>query len=83
MEDIAEGLEKVADSIDKVAVIIGQVFMTAHDEKSIADAILAVATELKSLGNNDADTKLGAIENLSKQIKDGAEGIASALKDNK
>lgn len=51
--------------------------MNIHEETGlIADAILVAADRL---GNNNADTRMGAIEGHGKAIYDAAERIAEAI----
>ena len=45
------------------------------DGEKIASALLEVAHALKLLGNNDADTRMGAIEALGKEVKGVAESL--------
>lgn len=45
----------------------------------IADALDNVATALNRLGNGDAATNMGAIENLAKEIKDGLSEVSIAI----
>lgn len=44
-----------------------------------AEAMHSIARALNHLGLNDAATRMGAIEVLAKEIKEGSEQIASAL----
>lgn len=46
---------------------------------AIALAILQLAYQVKSLGNGDAATPMGAIEALGKSIKESAEIIAASI----
>ena len=45
----------------------------------IAEAIEGVVVALRRLGLNDAATSMGALELLSKEIKEGSERIAEGL----
>lgn len=45
----------------------------------IADALFGLTGAVQRLGNGDASTDMGAIENLSKQVRDGLDGIGSSL----
>lgn len=45
----------------------------------VAEAIKDVAVALRVLGLNDAATSMGALELLSKEIKEGSERIAEGL----
>lgn len=65
-----------------LATVLGQGLFSSDDEnKTITDAILKVAYQLKSLGNGDAATPMGAIEVLGAVHKEGMESIASSLSD--
>ena len=46
---------------------------------AIARAIDGLAYQVKYLGNGNAATQMGAIENLAKVLKDGSGAISSAL----
>ena len=46
---------------------------------AIARALDHVAIQLKYLGNGDAATPMGAIENLAKEIHDGFADLSSSL----
>lgn len=54
----------------------------AHVESmgKLSEALDSVAHHLKYLGNGDASTSMGAIENLSVQIQEGMDSIASAIR---
>jgi hypothetical protein len=46
---------------------------------AIADALDELTSAVQRLGNGDASTHMGAIENLSKQVREGLEEIGSSL----
>ncbi len=46
---------------------------------AIAIALTDVAYQIRSLGNGDAASPMGAIEALSVQIREGLDGIAMAM----
>ncbi len=46
---------------------------------AIADALFGLTSAVQRLGNGDASTHMGAIENLSKQVRNGLDGIGSSL----
>lgn len=46
---------------------------------AIADALNNVAKQVKNLGNADAASPMGALENLACETKNASERIASAL----
>lgn len=48
-------------------------------EKNIAYGLFAIANELSRLGNGDAATSVGAMENLGLQIRGGLKGISGSL----
>ena len=48
-------------------------------ESQIAEALLEVAAAIRSLGLNDAHTQMGAIELLSKEVRNVAEILNSAV----
>jgi hypothetical protein len=50
-------------------------------EDSIATGLHAVARALRDLGNGNACTPMGAIEAYSVVVKEGAEAIASAIRE--
>jgi glycerate kinase len=53
-----------------------------HDKRGeeIAVALDRIATQIKNLGNGNAmDGGMGAIENLSVQVKDGLDSLSSAI----
>ena len=54
-------------------------------EKELVGALNNIASALRALGNNDAATSMGAIENLSKTIQEtfsiGFDRTANALSD--
>ena len=50
-----------------------------HNEK-VADALQAIGTHLKYLGNGNAASQMGAIEALSVQIREGLDGMADAIR---
>jgi len=47
----------------------------------LAEAIGALAQNIKVLGLNNAGTQMGAIEVLSMEIKEGSERIAQSISD--
>jgi hypothetical protein len=47
----------------------------------LEEALTDIGVHLKYLGNGDAATTMGAIENLAVQIKEGFENLASALRE--
>jgi len=49
------------------------------DEEAIADGLFAIASALRDLGNADAATPMGAIENLAKELNEGLQKVAWAL----
>ena len=49
---------------------------------AIAAALQLVGTHLKYLGNGEAATQVGALENLSITIKNAAETLSSSLNSN-
>jgi hypothetical protein len=51
------------------------------DSERIADAIESLASAIRDLGNGNAATQMGAIENLAKELRDGLAAVASALED--
>lgn len=55
-----------------------------NTEQQIAEALDAIAIHIKYLGNGDAGTTMGAVENLSIQVKSVADAIlvlAEAVQD--
>jgi hypothetical protein len=46
---------------------------------AIAEAVNNLARAIDRLGNGNAATPMGAIENLAKEIKDGFETLASSI----
>ena len=51
-----------------------------HDGKyAIASALMAVAEAIHRLGTNNAATEMGAIEALSKELRDGFSVLADAM----
>lgn len=52
---------------------------TAAAILTLADAVSDVAVALRYLGNGNAATEMGAIEALGAVMKEGLEGIASAI----
>ena len=65
---------------DALAIIIGQSFFASDDsEQNVTDALFKIAYQLKCLGTGDASTTMGAIELLSKEVKEGTTRIADAL----
>lgn len=53
--------------------------MDAEQSESLAAAIDGVARALSRLGNGDAATAMGAIENLALEVREGSTRIAEAL----
>ncbi|WP_419783472.1 hypothetical protein [Maridesulfovibrio sp.] len=51
----------------------------ASADENIAYGLLAIANELSRLGNGDAATSVGAMENLGLQIRGGLKGISGSL----
>lgn len=51
----------------------------AEGLSDISSSLDKVATALRNLGNADAATPMGAVENLAKEIRDGCESIAGAI----
>jgi hypothetical protein len=47
----------------------------------IAEALERLATGLKYLGNGNAATEMGAIENLAKEVMEGSQRIAAAIEE--
>lgn len=66
--------DPLAAAIEKLAV--------AHKEgcEAIAKPLHEIASHLKYLGNGDAATKMGAIENLAHQLSEGASSISEGLR---
>ena len=50
-----------------------------EDEEMLANALEQIAKALSNLGLGNAATQMGAIELLSKEVKEGSERIAEAL----
>ena len=48
-------------------------------EHEQVEALNNIASALRYLGNGNAGTQMGAIENLAKEVKEGTTRIASAL----
>ena len=46
---------------------------------AVAYALMSIAYQIKYLGNGNAATQMGAIENLAKEVRDAGQAIASAL----
>lgn len=46
----------------------------------LSEALGSVAHHLKYLGNGDASTSMGALENLSMQVQEGMESIAASIR---
>lgn len=57
--------------------------MTTNKQETerFLDAMADIARGLKSLGLNDANTNLGAIELLAKETRDGLADIAEAIRE--
>ncbi len=53
-------------------------FRPLPGDGDLNNALHAIAESLKNLGNGDASTQMGAIENLSKEVKEGTERVAYA-----
>lgn len=51
----------------------------ADDPEFIEDMVSRVCNAVRSIGNGDAATGMGGLENLSLEIKNGSERIAEAL----
>lgn len=49
------------------------------DAQQLQYGLRDVASALKALGNNDAATRMGAIENLAKEVGEGLRLIAEAI----
>lgn len=49
----------------------------------IADALMELAQAVRALGLNGASTNMGAIEVLSKEVRDGMDSIAEAIREEK
>jgi hypothetical protein len=47
--------------------------------EQLAGALGSIATQLMNLGNGNASTQMGAIENLSKEVMEGTSRIAEGL----
>jgi glycerate kinase len=66
------------DKLSKAILELARV----HDKRGeeIAVALDRIATQIKYLGNGNAmDGGMGAIENLSVQVKDGLDSLSSAI----
>ncbi len=50
-----------------------------EDEELLAEALEKIAKALSNLGLGNAATQMGAIELLSKEVKEGSERIAEGL----
>ena len=50
-----------------------------NDSETIEEALDGIAYQLRSLGNGDASTPMGAIEAHGKVMKEGLESVASGL----
>lgn len=51
----------------------------SSDALAVHGAILRLANAVDNLGNGNANTNMGAVENLAKEVKEGTERIADAL----
>jgi hypothetical protein len=49
------------------------------DNRTLADALMSVAINLKYLGNGDAATQMGAIEALGVHIGEKIDGMSTAI----
>lgn len=61
-----------------VAKALRDCFITTNpggNEVNIVDALLYVGSKIKELGINDADTRMGAIELLSKEVKEVGDAL--------
>lgn len=47
----------------------------------MAAALVNIGAEVKRLGLNDANTNMGAVEVLAKEIRDGFDKLANAIKE--
>lgn len=45
----------------------------------VSEELIDIGTYIKYLGNGDAATSMGAIENLAKELRDGLGAVSSAL----
>ena len=59
---------------------------SVHTNANVVDGLFAIARaidglvyQVKYLGNGNAATQMGAIENLAKELKDGSNAISSSL----
>jgi hypothetical protein len=53
--------------------------MTHVNAVAISESILRLAASLNRLGTGNADTQMGAMELLAKEVKDGTERIADSI----
>ena len=71
---------------DQAANILGRTireticdaFYDEHSEKNIVVALLEIAGAIHRLGNADADTQMGGLEALGKQLGDSAQTLAGS-----
>lgn len=70
--DLINAIEEISRSMEEIS-------MSCPDPQALPKAINSVAYALRQLGNGNAATEMGAIENLANEIKDGSERIADAL----
>lgn len=53
----------------------------SDDDGEVSEALCAVANAILRLGNNDAATRMGAIELHGKSVSESLDKIASAISD--
>lgn len=64
-----------------VARAIEEAFVEGADnDGNVYDALGAIASALRALGNNDAATSMGGLEALGLSIREAAEDIAGGLR---
>jgi hypothetical protein len=51
------------------------------EQESLDDSLQSIARALRDLGNGNAATHMGAIEAHALAVKEGAENIASAIRE--
>lgn len=78
---LREDFDNIAEAIgvdgEESYEVIARVLCACY----ISDALHDVASSIRALGNGNASTEMGAIENLAKEIRESGTAIATALGD--
>ena len=76
-ENVASAILELSNAARDAGRYISQAL--CGDDRTVADALMSAAINLKYLGNGDAATQMGAIEALGAHIGEKIDGMSTAI----